>query len=159
MARIFLALNGKQIKSLDDLKANFNAKQVLGFYKVKRLQAWLEEQGLTEILENIHSFEEGLDDETLLSMLMAVFELDDAKIAEVEEQIKEQEAAEKAAAEEKEKQIQTTAVLEESSSVDENASSSHGQHSDFNEKNDEDDSIDEFSPVKRIAETIVSLLK
>ncbi|MCQ2351918.1 MAG: hypothetical protein MJ033_00375 [Victivallaceae bacterium] len=113
MARIFFALSGKQIKSLDDLKANFNAKQVLGFYKVKRLQAWLEEQGLTEILENINSFEEGLNDETLLSMLMAVFELDDAKIAEVEEQFKEQETAEKAI--ETEKSIQT--VVEEEKPV------------------------------------------
>ena len=87
MARIFLAMNGKRINSLGDLKNNFNPNQMLAFYKGKRLQAWLEEQGLADELENLNSFDADMDDDTLLSMLMALFELNDEQIAKVKKQM------------------------------------------------------------------------
>ena len=83
MARVFLALNGKRINTLDDLRANFNGKQVLDFYRAGRLQKWLEELGENELLEDVQGFQnEKYDDETLLSMLMAVFDLDENVVAE-----------------------------------------------------------------------------
>ena len=82
MARIFLAMNGKRINTLDDLRANFNGKQMLDFYRAGRLQKWLEELGEHDLLETLQDFQkENYDDETLLSMLMAAFELDADTIA------------------------------------------------------------------------------
>ena len=83
MARVFLALNGKRINTLDDLRANFNGKQVLDFYRAGRLQKWLGDLGDNDLLETMQDFQnENYDDETLLSMLMAAFELDERQIAE-----------------------------------------------------------------------------
>ena len=83
MARVFLALNGKKINTLDDLRANFNGKQVLDFYRAGRLQRWLGDLGDNDLLETVQDFQnENYDDETLLSMLMAAFELDERQIAE-----------------------------------------------------------------------------
>lgn len=93
MARIFFALNGKKINSLEELRENFNAKQMLAFYKGTRLHKWLEEQGLTDELENLNSFDADMDDDTLLSMLMALFELSDEQIAKVEAQMPKPEPA------------------------------------------------------------------
>ena len=95
MGRMFLAMNGKRINSLDDLRANFNPDQMLSFYRSGRLQKWLEECGATEELENINSIESGYDDAILLSMLMAVFGLSDEQIQAVDaartEQVKQEE--------------------------------------------------------------------
>jgi len=89
MARIFMAMNGKRINTLDDLRTNFNGKQMLDFYRAGRLQKWLEELGENDLLETLRDFQkENYDDETLLSMLMAVFELNDATIAKVTETVK-----------------------------------------------------------------------
>ena len=89
MARIFMAMNGKRINTLDDLRANFNGKQMLDFYRAGRLQKWLEELGENDLLETLRDFqEENYDDETLLSMLMAAFELDEKTIAAVTETVK-----------------------------------------------------------------------
>ena len=81
MARIFLAMKGKRINSLDDLRNNFDASAMMSFYRSGRLQKWLEEIGAADELENINSFEEGYDEATLASMLMAVFDLSDEQIA------------------------------------------------------------------------------
>lgn len=89
MARIFMAMNGKKINTLDDLRTNFNGKQMLDFYRAGRLQKWLEELGENDLLETLRDFQkENYDDETLLSMLMAAFELDEKTIAEVTETVK-----------------------------------------------------------------------
>lgn len=89
MARIFMAMNGKRINTLDDLRTNFNGKQMLDFYRAGRLQKWLEELGENDLLETLRDFqEENYDDETLLSMLMAAFELDEKTIAKVTETVK-----------------------------------------------------------------------
>ena len=82
MARIFMALNGKRINSLADLKNNFNPNQVLAFCRSKRLHAWLEEQGCLEELEKLNSFDTEMDDDTLLSMLMTLFDLNGEPVAE-----------------------------------------------------------------------------
>ena len=97
MARIFMAMNGKRINTLDDLRTNFNGKQMLDFYRAGRLQKWLEELGENDLLETLRDFQkENYDDETLLSMLMAAFELDETTITEVTETVK---AATKASSE------------------------------------------------------------
>ena len=94
-----MAMNGKRINTLDDLRSNFNGKQMLDFYRAERLQKWLEELGENDLLETVRDFQnENYDDETLLSMLMAVFELSEQQIAEVQrsvEQDKERQLAEK----------------------------------------------------------------
>ena len=77
MARLGIMMNGKRISSLDDLRNNFSSKDMLAFYKAKRLHAWLEEQGLSDELENLNSFDAEMDDDTLLSMLIKVFALND----------------------------------------------------------------------------------
>ena len=87
MARIFFALNGKKINSLEELRENFNAKQMLAHYKSTHLHKWLEDQGFSDELENLNSFDAEMDDDTLLSMLMALFELSDEQIAKVEAQM------------------------------------------------------------------------
>ena len=88
MARIFMAMNGKKINTLDDLRTNFNGKQMLDFYRAGRLQKWLEELGENDLLETLRDFQkENYDDETLLSMLMAAFELDEKRIVEVTDAI------------------------------------------------------------------------
>ena len=93
MARIFLAMNGKRINTLDDLRSNFNGKQMLSFYRAGRLQKWLEELGENDLLETVRDFQnENYDDETLLSMLMASFELDDQQIAEVHRSVEQEKA-------------------------------------------------------------------
>jgi len=83
MSRLFLAMNGKRINSLDDLRLNFNPEQMLSFYRSGRLQKWLEELNANDELEAINGFEPDYDDGTLLSMLMAVFELNDEQIVKV----------------------------------------------------------------------------
>lgn len=89
MARIFMAMNGKKINTLDDLRTNFNGKQMLDFYRAGRLQKWLEELGENDLLETLRDFQkENYDDETLLSMLMAAFELDEKTITKVTETVK-----------------------------------------------------------------------
>ena len=93
MARIFFALNGKKINSLEELRENFNAKQMLAHYKSTHLHKWLEAQGLSDELENLNSFDSEMDDDTLLSMLMALFELSDEQIAKVEAQMPKPEPA------------------------------------------------------------------
>ena len=106
MARIFLAMNGKRINTLDDLRANFNGKQMLDFFRAGRLQKWLEELGEHDLLETVKDFEsENYDDETLLSMLMAAFELDEKTVSgqiSVQKQEKEKQTVEKNIAEEPE---------------------------------------------------------
>ena len=89
MARIFMAMNGKKINTLDDLRTNFNGKQMLDFYRAGRLQKWLEELGENDLRETLRDFqEENYDDKTLLSMLMAAFELDEKTITKVTETVK-----------------------------------------------------------------------
>ena len=84
MARIFLAMNGKRINTLEELRLNFNGKQMLAFYKSQRLNKWLEESCMPELLETVKEFQsEEYDDETLLSNLMAIFEIDDSKASEI----------------------------------------------------------------------------
>lgn len=99
MARIFLAMNGKKINTIDNLRTNFNGKQILAFYRTGRLQKWLEETGESDLLETVKEFQnENYDDETLLSMLMAVFELSEQQIADVQRSVeldKERQLAEK----------------------------------------------------------------
>lgn len=92
MSRFFLAMNGKVVNTLDDLHANFNGSQMLAFFRSGRLQKWLAEQGESKLLETVKEFEsENYDDDTLLSMLMAVFELSDESIAkQIAERQKEQ---------------------------------------------------------------------
>ena len=90
MARFFMAMNGKRINSLDDLRNNFNPNQMLAFFKAKGLHRWLEEQGCADELENLNTFDAGMDDDTLLSMLMALFELSDEQIAKAEAQMAKQ---------------------------------------------------------------------
>lgn len=104
MARIFMAMNGKRINTLDDLRTNFNGKQMLDFYRAGRLQKWLEELGENDLLETLRDFqEENYDDETLLSMLMAAFELDEKTIAAITETVK---AATKANSETEENSVE-----------------------------------------------------
>ena len=93
MARIVIAMNGKRINTLDDLRSNFNGKQMLNFYRAGRLQKWLEELGENDLLETVQSFRnENYDDETLLSMLMASFKLNDQQIAEARRSVEQEKA-------------------------------------------------------------------
>ena len=102
MARIFMAMNGKKINTLDDLRTNFNGKQMLDFYRAGRLQKWLEELGENDLLETLRDFQkENYDDETLLSMLMAAFELDEKTVSEqisIQKEESQKQIAEKALA-------------------------------------------------------------
>lgn len=86
MARPVLWLNGNLIKSLDELRLNFNPEQMLSSYRSGLLQEWLKKkQNANDELEAINSLKPDYDDGTLLARLMEVFKLDDEQIKKVKD--------------------------------------------------------------------------
>lgn len=94
MARTLLAMNGKKINTLDDLRSNFNGKQMLAFYRHGKLRTWLAEVSLEDQLQQIDDLESDYDDDTMLSLLMAVFELNDEQIKQAAMQEKKEQSKE-----------------------------------------------------------------
>lgn len=67
--------NGKQVRSLQELRDNWDLEKVLGYYLNGRLLTWLNDRYYSEEAEKIQQLGELGDTKDLLSKLCAVFEI------------------------------------------------------------------------------------
>ena len=83
MARFALFTNGVKVETLDDLKDNFNIKDMENNFRTKALHRWLAEKGLREELKKIENIPS--DSDKLGDLLMECFALSDEQRNTVKE--------------------------------------------------------------------------
>ena len=66
---------GQQVRSLQELRDNWDLEKVLGYYLSGRLLTWLNDRYYTEEAEKIQQLEEFKNSNDLLPRLCAVFEV------------------------------------------------------------------------------------
>ena len=72
MARFALYSNGKKIETLDELKENFNIKDMENNFRTKSLHRWLAEKGLRDELQRIENIPSDGDNSELLMECFAL---------------------------------------------------------------------------------------
>ena len=93
MARFALFTNGVKVETLDDLKENFNIKDVLENFRKGSLERWLMESRLSDLAQQVSVIKKEASDQSVIFKLFNIFALSDEQIerANKQEEIRQEE--------------------------------------------------------------------
>ena len=80
MARFALLTNGVKVETLDDLKENFNIKDMLENFRNGRLERWLAENRFSGEVEQVSQIKKDSSDQSVIFRLFTIFSLSDEQI-------------------------------------------------------------------------------
>ena len=75
MARFALFTNGVKVETLDDLKENFNIKDMLENFRNGSLERWLAENRFSGEVEQVSQIKKDSSDQSVIFRLFTIFSL------------------------------------------------------------------------------------